>query len=69
MEVRRNTTAAADLTLYAKATREVTGTGAYAKAGGQWAEAQAVYKKVNGAWNLQTDDSYKTEMQNGKYKI
>lgn len=63
------TTAAADLTLYAKATREVTGTGSYAKVGGQWAEAQVVYKKVNGAWVLQTDDSYKTEIQNGNYKI
>lgn len=63
------TTAAADLTLYAKATREVTGTGAYARAGGQWAEAQDVYKKINGEWVLQTDDSYKTEIQNGNYKI
>ena len=63
------TTAAADLTLYAKATREVTGTGAYARAGGQWAEAQDVYKKINGEWVLQTDNSYKTEMQNGNYKF
>lgn len=63
------TTDAADLTLYAKATREVTGTGAYARAGGQWAEAQDVYKRINGEWVLQTDDSYKTEMQNGKYKF
>lgn len=63
------TTAAADLTLYAKATREITGTGAYVKVGGQWAEAQKVYKKINGSWVLQTDDSYKTEMQNGKYKF
>lgn len=63
------TTAAADLTLYAKATREVTGTGSYAKVGSQWAEAQNVYKKINGSWVLQTDDSYKTEMQNGHYKL
>lgn len=63
------TTAAADLTLYAKATREVTGTGSYAKVGGQWAEAQDVYKKVNGEWVLQTDNSYKTEMQNGHYIV
>lgn len=63
------TTAASDLTLYAKATREITGTGAYARAGGQWAEAQDVYKKINGEWVLQTDNSYKTEMQNGNYKF
>lgn len=64
------TTAAADLTLYAKATREVTGTGAYVKVGGQWAEAQEVYKKVNGAWVLQSDiAAVKQEMQNGNYKL
>ena len=63
------TTAAADLALYAKATKEVTGTGSFVKKNGAWFEAQAVYKKINGAWVLQTDDSYKTEIQNGNYKV
>lgn len=63
------TTTAADLTLYAKATVAVTGTGSYVKKNGTWHEAQAVYKKVNGAWVLQTDDAYKTEIQNGNYKV
>ena len=64
------TTAAADLTLYAKATREVTGTGAYAKLNGQYAEAQRAFKKISGAWVLQSDiASVKQEMQNGNYKL
>lgn len=63
------TAAAADLTLYAKATAEVTGTGSFVKKNGAWVEAQAVYKKINGAWVLQTDDGYKTEIQNGNYKV
>lgn len=64
------TTAAADLTLYAKATREVTGTGAYAKLNGQYAEAQRVFKKISGAWVLQSDiAAVKQEMQNGNYKL
>lgn len=63
------TTTAADLTLYAKATVAVTGTGSYVKKNGTWHEAQAVYKKVNGAWVLQTDNAYKAEIQNGNYKV
>lgn len=64
------TTAASDLTLYAKATREVTGTGSYLKANGAWREAQAVYKKINGVWVEQTDvATIKSEIQNGKLKI
>lgn len=64
------TTAAADLTLYAKATREVTGTGAYAKLNGQYAEAQRAFKKISGAWVLQSDiAAVKQEMQNGNYKL
>lgn len=63
------TATAADLTLYAKATVEVTGTGSFVKASGEWKEAQAVYKKINGAWVLQTDDGYKTEIQNGNFKV
>ena len=64
------TTAAADLTLYAKATREVTGTGLYIKVNGAWAEAQNIYKKVSGAWVLQSDvAAVKQEIQNGNYKL
>ncbi len=64
------TTAAADLTLYAKATREVTGTGAYAKLNDQYTEAQRVFKKISGAWVLQSDiAAVKQEMQNGNYKL
>lgn len=64
------TTSAADLTLYAKATREVTGTGIYAKVNGSWAEAQYAHKKVNGVWVLQSDISaVRQEMQNGNYQF
>lgn len=64
------TTAASDLTLYAKATREVTGTGSYVKADGVWCEVEAVYKKINGVWVLQSDiDAVKQELQNGNYKL
>lgn len=64
------TTAAADLTLYAKATVEVTGTGMYTKVNGAWAEAQNIYKKVSGTWVLQSDiDAVKQEIQNGNYKF
>lgn len=64
------TTAAADLTLYAKATVEVTGTGMYTKVNGAWAEAQNIYKKVSGAWVLQSDvAAVKQEIQNGNYKF
>lgn len=65
-----HTTAAADLTLYAKATVEVTGIGVYTKVNGAWAEAQNIYKKVSGAWVEQSDiDAVKQELQNGNYKI
>ena len=64
------TTGASDLTLYAKATREVTGTGSYVKADGVWCEAQAVYKKINGVWVEQSDvAAVKQELQNGNYKL
>lgn len=62
-------TASADLKLYAKAsTGELAGTGAFIKRSGTWAEAQAVYKKISGAWVKQTDmNAVKTEIQNGNY--
>ena len=57
---------AADLTLYAYATVEVSGTGIYLKQNGAYKQAQAAYKKVNGVWVQQTDiATLKTEMQNG----
>ena len=63
------TTAAADLTLYAKATAAI-GTGIYIKSSGTFAEAQTAYRKISGAWVLQSDiDAVKQELQNGNYKI
>ena len=57
------------VTLYAKAIKIATGTGLYIKQNGTFVEANAVYKKVNGAWVQQTDiASIKTELQNGNYK-
>lgn len=57
------------LTLYAKATKKASGTGIYIKRNGAFVEANAVYKKVNGAWGQQTDiASIKTELQSGNYK-
>ena len=47
------------LTLYAKATANTTGTGIYIKNNGTFVEANAVYKKVNGAW-VSDVDSCKT---------
>lgn len=44
------TTTAADLTLYAKATVAVTGTGVYIKRAGAQVQAAAVWKKENGLW-------------------
>lgn len=44
-----------DITLYAKATMTVTGTGLYIKQNGTFVEANAVYKKIGGAWVQQTD--------------
>ena len=63
------TATAADLTLYAYATKDTSGTGIYLKQNGAYKEAQATYKKVNGVW-VQTDiATLKTEMQSGKYKL
>ena len=57
------------LTLYAKATKIVAGTGIYIKNNGSYVEAIGAYKKVNGAWVKQTDlASIKTELQSGNYK-
>lgn len=47
------------LTLYAKTTEIGTGTGLYVKQNGTFIEANAVYKKVNGAW-VSDVDSCKT---------
>lgn len=58
------------LTLYAKATKSAAGTGLYIKVNGTWAEAQNIYKKVSGAWVLQSDvAAVKQEIQNGNYKL
>lgn len=43
------------LTLYAKATKSAAGTGLYIKRNGIFVEANAVYKKIDGAW-VQQDD-------------
>ena len=63
------TTAAADLTLYAKATA-ATGTGIYTKPGGTFAEAQTAYRKISGAW-VKVDDAagLKAEMKNMNLKV
>lgn len=62
------TTAAADLTLYAKATVDVTGAGVYIRTGGEYTEAVAAYRKVGGAW-VQQADGGKAALQNGRYKV
>ena len=63
-------TTAADLTLYAYATKDTSGTGIYLKQSGAYKQAQAAYKKVSGVWVQQTDiATLKTEMQSGKYKV
>lgn len=49
------TTSAADLTLYAKATKIDAGTGIYIKRNGSYAEALSVYKKIDGIWQKQDD--------------
>lgn len=46
--------AGADTTLYASATVE-SGTGLYVRDGGSYVEAQAVYRRVNGHYVVQTD--------------
>ena len=60
------------ITLYAKATKIGIGTGLYVKQNGTFVEANAVYKKVNGAW-VQLSDSelieLKSEMQSGNYRV
>lgn len=45
------TVAAADLTLYAKATLFEAGTDTYLKVNGAFVEAKAVYRKSNGSWS------------------
>lgn len=63
------TTAAADLTLYAKATAAI-GTGIYIKSGGTFAEAQTAYRKISGAWVNVTDAAgLKAEMKNMNLKV
>ena len=63
------TTAAADLTLYAKATAAI-GTGIYIKSGGTFAEAQTAYRKISGAWVKVTDAAgLKAEMRNMNLKV
>ena len=59
---------ATNLILYAKAQKSGEGTGVYVKAGGAYAEAQAVYRRVSGAWVLQ-DDGGKAALQSGKYRV
>ena len=64
------TATAADLALYAYATKDTSGTGIYLKQNGAYKQAQAAYKKVNGIWVQQTDVSaVKTELQNGNFKV
>ena len=43
------------LTLYAKATKNATGTGLYVKSNGTYSEVQRVYKKISGIYVEQTD--------------
>lgn len=61
------TAAAADLTLYAKATLPA-GTGTYIKMDGKQSEAKAVYRKQSGVWMPQ-DDGGKSALENGKFKV
>lgn len=61
-----------NLTLYAKATANTIGTGIFLKQNGAFVEANAVYKKIDGAW-VQLSDSelieLKSEMQSGNYRV
>lgn len=50
-----NNNAATSLTLYARAARSFEGTGIYLKTNGAHQEAQAVYKKIDGAWVTDVD--------------
>ena len=54
------------LTLYAKATKNATGTGLYVKSNGTYSEVQRVYKKINGIYVEQTDIASIMD-QNTKY--
>ncbi len=60
------------LTLYAKARANTTGTGIYIKNNGTFVEANAVHRKVNGAWvqlsGLELIE-LKSEMQSGNYRV
>lgn len=61
-------TVTGDITLYPGIVQQIS-TGLYIKVSGTFVEANAVYKKVNGAWVKQTDlASIKTELQSGNYK-
>ena len=61
-------TVTGDITLYPGVVQQIN-TGLYIKVSGTFVEANAVYKKVNGAWVKQTDiASIKTELQSGNYK-
>lgn len=46
---------AVSVTLYAKATKIGAGTGLYIKQNGSYVEANAVYKRIDGAWQQQDD--------------
>ena len=62
-------TVTGDITLYPGVVQQIS-TGLYIKVSGTFVEANAVYKKVNGAWVKQTDiASIKTELQSGNYKL
>ena len=50
-----DTASTTSITLYAKATKSVAGTGLYVKSNGTYAEVQHVYKKINGIYVEQTD--------------
>ena len=62
-------TVTGNITLYPGVVQQIN-TGLYIKQNGAFVEANAVYKKVNGAWVKQTDiASIKTELQSGNYKL
>ena len=61
-------TVTGNITLYPGVVQQIS-TGLYIKVSGTFVEANAVYKKVNGAWVKQTDiASIKSELQSGNYK-
>lgn len=67
-----DTPQAVSVTLYAKATKIGAGTGLYIKQNGSYVEANAVYKRIDGAW-VQLSNSelieLKSEMQSGNYRV